>query len=128
MEQLSVMKEPYELARQNILTQGAAGMQAAMEGEERGAAATAGRIQMAVQAREADVRTAMGQELLSIEKMVAQEDANIARMQATLDLEEVAGAADAQKYAEEARAQAIQQGFGTLLIQQLLVMVDLVNT
>lgn len=114
MEQLSIMKEPYELARQNILTQGAAGMQAAMEGEERGAAATAGRIQMAVQAREADVRTAMGQELLGIEKMVAEEDANLMRMQATLDLEESEGAQLAQREADVARAQAIQQGFGTL--------------
>jgi hypothetical protein len=43
MEQLSIAKEPYELMRDALLTQGATGLQAGVEGETRGAAATAGR-------------------------------------------------------------------------------------
>ena len=44
-EQLGINKEPYALEREALLVQGATGMQAAMEGDERGVAATAGRIQ-----------------------------------------------------------------------------------
>ena len=50
-EQLSIPKEPFELMREASLVQGATGMQAGVEGDQRGSAATAGRIQMAQQAQ-----------------------------------------------------------------------------
>ena len=48
-EGLSIQKEPYELAREALLSSGAQAIQAGVEGSERGAAATAGRVQMAQQ-------------------------------------------------------------------------------
>ena len=44
---LSIAKEPYELARENLLQRSAALTQAGVEGETRGAAATAGQVLMA---------------------------------------------------------------------------------
>lgn len=114
MEEIGIMKEPYELARNALLTSGNTALQGAQEAEERGAAATAGRIQMAQNEAQGQVRTAMGQEMLNIQTMVAKEDANIARMQASIDLEEAAGAAEAMKSREEQRAAAITAGMGTV--------------
>ena len=44
MEKLAIKKEPYEQEVMAMLTQGQAGLQAGIEGDERGAAATAGRM------------------------------------------------------------------------------------
>ena len=107
---LAIQKEPYEQEREALLSQGAMGMQAGVEGAQRGAAATAGRIQAAQAQAQAGVRTAMGQELLGLEKLSAEEDARLRDMQAQLDLEEVAGAQMAQANAEEARQKAISEG------------------
>ena len=115
MEGLSIQKEPYELAREAALVQGAMGMQAGVEGDERGAAATAGRMQMAQQAQQAGVRTAMGQELQGIQQQIVGEEARLADMGMGLNLEEAAGAQEAAANAEMLRAQAIQQGFEGLV-------------
>jgi hypothetical protein len=110
MEALSVKKEPYEQQVMALLTQGQAGLQAGVEGDTRGAAATAGRVQMAQNLGQERVRTAMGQELQDIERAKVAEEARILDMRAGLDLAEAEGyqqmAADAQKD----RAANIQQG------------------
>jgi hypothetical protein len=113
-EQLSIPKEPYELMREAALVQGATGMQAGVEGETRGAAATAGRMQMAQQAQQAGIRSSMGEQLFAIDQLVAQDDARIKQQLAGLAFEEAAGAQEAMRDAEEARAQAITQGVSTL--------------
>jgi hypothetical protein len=77
MEQLSIAKEPYELMREAQLVQGATGMQAGVEGETRGAAATAGRIQMAQGQQQAGIRAAQAQQMDQLNKLIAQEDARI---------------------------------------------------
>lgn len=109
-DKLSIQKEPFELEREALLSQGAQAIQAGVE-SERGAAATAGRIQMAQQEAQAGVRTAMGQQLQSLEQMSAQEDARNRDIGINLDLEEVEGAQTAAANAQELRAQSIQQGF-----------------
>ena len=63
MEQLSIAKEPYELMREAALVQGATGMQAGVEGETRGAAATAGRTLMAQQQQQQCIRAAQAQQM-----------------------------------------------------------------
>lgn len=115
MEGLSIQKEPYELAREAALVQGAMGMQAGVEGDERGAAATAGRMQMAQQAQQAGIRTAMGQEMGDIQRAVIAEEGRLADLGMGLSLEEAAGAQEAAANAEALRAQAIQQGFEGLI-------------
>lgn len=113
-EQLSIPKEPYELMREAALVQGATGMQAGVEGETRGAAATAGRLQMAQQAQQAGIRTAMGEQMMAIDKLVAQDDARIQQQLAGIAMEEAAGAQAAIRDAEEDRAEAITQGVTSL--------------
>lgn len=107
---LSIQKEPYELEREALLSQGAQAIQAGVE-SERGAAATAGRIQMAQQEGQAGIRTAMGQDLLNLEKMTAQEESRLRDIGVQLNLGEVSGAQLAAANAQELAAQAQQQAF-----------------
>ena len=113
-EQLSIPKEPYELMREAALVQGATGMQAGVEGETRGAAATAGRLQMAQQAQQAGIRTAMGEQMMAIDKLVAQDDARIQQQLAGIAMDEAAGAQTAIRDAQRDRAAAITQGVTSL--------------
>jgi len=109
MENLSIQKEPYELEREALLSQGAQAIQAGVE-SERGAAATAGRIQMSQNEAQAAQRTAMGQELSNLEKLTAQEESRIATNLGNLDLAEAQGQQQIAADAEKARAAAIQSG------------------
>lgn len=109
-DSLSIQKEPYELEREALLSQGAQAIQAGVE-SERGAAATAGRIQMAQQEGQAGVRSAFGQELSGLERLSAQEDSRLRDIGTQLDLGEVEGAQMAAANAAELSAQATQQGF-----------------
>ncbi len=107
-DNLGIQKEPYELEREALLSQGAAALQAGVE-SERGAAATAGRIQMAQQQAQAGIRTAMGQELSNLEKLSAAEDARLMGLGYNLDLEEVAGAQLKAREAQKLAAQATKE-------------------
>lgn len=108
-ENLAINKEPYELAREAMLSQGAQAIQAGVE-SERGAAATAGRIQMATNEGQAGIRTAMGDELQRLEMLSAQEEGRLRDIGVQLDLEEVAGAQLAAANAQELGAAALAQG------------------
>ena len=85
-EQLGINKEPYALEREALLVQGATGMQAAMEGDERGVAAAAGRIQAAQNQAQAQVTSAMGTEMSNLEKLQAQEDSRLRDINLNLDI------------------------------------------
>lgn len=126
-EQLGIQKEPYELQREALLQQGAMGIEAGREGDVRGAAATVGRVQMAQQEAQGAIRSAMGQELTDLEKLVAAEESRLRDVGVGLDLEEVAGAQLAAANAQEMRAQAIQQGMQgiTSLGQQVVSLAPL---
>jgi hypothetical protein len=113
-EQLSIAKEPYELMRDALLTAGATGLQTGVEGETRGAAATAGRIQMAQNLKEGEVRADMGQQMDELNRLVADEDKRRQQQLAGIAMEETAGAQLAVRDAEEDRANYIAQGVGTL--------------
>jgi hypothetical protein len=108
-DSLAIQKEPYELEREALLSQGAQAIQAGVE-SERGAAATAGRIQMAQQEGQAGVRSAFGQELTALEKLSAQEESRLRDIGAQLDLGEVEGAQLAAANAQELRARSMEQG------------------
>lgn len=108
--QLSIKKEPYELEREALLAQGAEAIQAGVE-SERGAAATAGRVQLAQQQGQAGIRSAMSEDLSNLEKLSAQEQSRLRDVGTQLDLEEVAGAQLKAANAQELAAQAEQQGW-----------------
>lgn len=108
-DKLAIQKEPYELQREAMLSQGAQALQAGVE-SERGAAATAGRVQMAAQEGQGAIRSAMGQDLQQLETLSAQEEGRLRDIGVQLDLEEVAGAQLAAANAQELAANATAQG------------------
>lgn len=123
---LSIQKEPYELAREAIVSQGAQSVQAGVE-SDRGAEVTAGKVQMAQNLGQAEVRGAMGQELTDINKQIINEDSRLRDLGVQLDLGEVEGAQLAARDAEENRAAAITEGMQGLqsMASQGLEMVPL---
>jgi hypothetical protein len=110
MDALSVQKEPYELQREAMLAQGTQATDAAQE-SERGAAAGAGRVQMAQNEAQGGIRTEMGKELTEIERLKVAEESRLRDLQTQLDLGEVEGAQMAARNAQEMAAQATTQGF-----------------
>ena len=107
-DQLSIQKEPYELAREAANVASAQAIQAGQE-SERGVAATAGRVQMAQNEQQRQIATAMGQEMSDLEKLSATEDARLRDVGVQLDLGEAEGAQRAARDAQEAKAAATQQ-------------------
>lgn len=107
-EGLSIQKEPYELAREALLSSGAQAIQAGVEGSERGAAATAGRVQMAQQQGQRKIASAMGQDMFGLQKLALQEESRLRDMGVDLDIREVEGQ-QAQAQAAEAARQAQMQ-------------------
>jgi len=126
MKNLSIKKEAYELEKESLLSQGALATQAGIE-SERGAASTAGKVQMAMNEAQGDIRTQMGKDLMALEKDTATEDSRLRDEKAAIDLAEAQGqqqmAADAQQAAAAATAQGWQGAISTA--QQGLQMVPL---
>jgi hypothetical protein len=122
----SIQKEPYEAAREAILASGAQALQQGAE-SDKGAEVTAGKVQMAMNQGQADIRTAMGQELTDIEKDIINEDSRLRDLGVQLDLGEAEGAQLAARDAQEASTAAMQEGFQGLAstAQQGLDMVPL---
>jgi hypothetical protein len=108
-DQLAVKKEPYELEREAALAAGAQAIEAGKE-SERGATATAGRIQMAQTDQQRQIASAMGDELSNLEKLSATEDSRLRDVGVQLDLGEAEGAQQAAADAQKAKATAITQG------------------
>lgn len=112
MEELSIQKEPYELEREAALVAGAQATEALRE-SDRGMGRV-GAIYGQQQQAQRQIASAMGQEMMGIDLAIAQEDTRLRDIGTQIDLGEVAGAQLAAADAEEARAQAIQQGFAGL--------------
>lgn len=108
-DQLAIMKEPYELEREALLSAGAQAIEAGVE-SERGAAATAGRVQMAQQQGQRQIASAMGQEMLGLEKLSAQEESRLRDLDVNMNLAEVEGANLAAREAARLGAAATTQG------------------
>lgn len=108
-DQLAIQKEPYELEREALIAAGAQAIEAGVE-SERGAGAVAGRVQMAQQQGQREIAAAMGQEMLGLEKLSAQEESRLRDVGVQLDLGEVEGAQLAAANAAEAANIATQQG------------------
>ncbi len=124
---LGINKDPYELEREALVSAGAQAIQAGQE-SERGAAATAGRIQMAQQQGQRQIAGAMGAEMAALEKAAAQEDSRLAGAQANLYLAEAEGAQLAARDAQQAATAyttAGVKGIGTAAQQTLSSLVPL---
>lgn len=109
MESLAIQKEPYELEREAALVAGAQATEALRE-SDRGMGRV-GAIYGQQQQAQRQIASAMGQEMMGIDLAIAQEDTRLRDIGTQIDLGEAAGQQMAAADADEARAQAIQQGF-----------------
>lgn len=110
MDALSVQKEPYELQREAMISQGAQALEAGKEGEDRGAAVVAGKIYGLQNEAQSGIRTAMGKELTDIERLKVTEEARLRDLNTQIDLDTVGGAELAARNAQEMKNQATTQG------------------
>jgi hypothetical protein len=106
---LSLSKEPYDRAREAALVQGAQAIEAGVE-SERGAAATAGRIQMAQNELQRDISGEQTQQIQALNMTIAEGDARLKDFTASVNMTEAAGAQLAAKDADEAAAAFTAQG------------------
>jgi hypothetical protein len=107
---LEIPKEAYAQQVQANLVSGAGAIQAATEGEGRGAGAIAGMVQAQQNQAQNEIRANMGQDLYNLQAATAQEDARLRDIGIQLDLGEVEGAQLAAANAQELSSQALQQG------------------
>lgn len=110
MESLSIPLEAYEREMEAIQVQTAQATQAAVEGSQRGVAATAGQVQQVASEAQAEQRTKMAEDLFNLEAATAEEASRLRDIGVNLDLAEAEGAQMAAADAARARSQAIQQG------------------
>jgi len=123
-DELAVQKEPYELQREAMLSQGAQAIQAGVE-SERGAAATAGKVMMAQNEAQAGIRTDMTKEMTDIQNKKVAEASRLRDLGAQIDLGEVEGQQMIAQNAEAASTAATQQGIqglGSMASQGLNMM------
>ena len=109
LEGLSLPMQSYELGRENLASVGAQALQAGVEGDQRGAAATAGRVQMAQQAGEQQISASQEQAMFNLQKQAAVEDARLQGVAANIELGGVLGAQQSAADATAAKQAAISQ-------------------
>lgn len=105
----AINKAVYERQREAMLAQGSAAIEAGRE-SDRGAEATAGRVQMAMNEGQANISEAEGAELTDIEKGIINEKSRLRDIGVQLDLEEAGGAQLAARDAAESAAASTAQG------------------
>ena len=111
---LTLNTEPFERAREAVNIGLAQQTQAGLEGETRGAGATAGRAQMASIEAQRGLATAQADRLLELEKLAKSEDARLQGLEYQLELGGVTGAQQAQADAIAAQQRAIGQAAAQL--------------
>jgi len=114
-EGISIQKEAYDLEREAGLSGLGQIVQAGKEGEQRGAAVTAGKAALFNQAQQAQTRTAMSKEMQDLEKLVASEDSRLRDARTNIDLGEAAGQQRIAADARAARQAANQAGVSGLM-------------
>ena len=114
LEGLTIAKEPYELEREALAQAGASALQAGIEGDQRGAGATAGRVLMAQQAQQAQQRAGMSSEMQALNQLAAQEESRLQGARVELDLGEATGQQQRAQQAQQSRASAMNAGIGGL--------------
>lgn len=124
-KQQAINKQPYELEREALLSSAAQAMDASIEAGL--APVTAGRVQMAMNAEQADVTNRMGKEMSDIDKSIISEESRLRDVGAQISLGEAEGAELARRDALEAQTLANQQGWQgvTSSIQQASQLVPL---
>jgi hypothetical protein len=111
---LNLPTEAYEREFEAGLSAGEQATSQAAEGDVRGVGATAGRVQMVQQEGRRQIAGAMGEDLMKLEGLTAQEEARLSGARANLELEQAAGAqAAAAQFGAQSDA-AITGAFSSL--------------
>lgn len=105
-----INKEPYALEREALLSAGAQAIEAGVE-SERGAAAVAGRIQMAQNEAQAQQTAAMSEEMTDLENKQLEEQSRLNDIGAQIDLADAQGAQQAAANYDEMANNAQTQGW-----------------
>jgi len=109
---ISLPKETYQLQSEAAISAGAQAIQAGAE-SERGATATAGRIQAEQNVAQAGIRTDQANTMLELDKLTQQENSRLRDVGVGIDLSRAAGAQLAARDATEAAAAQTAQGFSS---------------
>ncbi|MFA6358691.1 MAG: hypothetical protein WCY09_08570 [Candidatus Omnitrophota bacterium] len=109
-EGLSLPKEPYELEREALIASGAQALEAGREAGARGVASTAGRVQMAHNEGQGQIRSAMAKDEQQLDILKAQGAEKVARTLGNLDVEQSVGAQAKAREAWMGEQQAINSG------------------
>lgn len=108
---LSIPTQAYEMERDILKSASAQALEAGREGDQRGVAATAGRVQAANTDAARGIRADQSKELYALDKLTQTENSRIATDLAEISLAESEGAQLAARDAQEARSASIAQGF-----------------
>ena len=110
MKGLNISRDAYDLESEQLSQFAGAGLQAGVEGDQRGAGAAVGRVGQLLSEQAKEQRVAMAKELSDFEMAVAKEDVNLQGQRVDLDLGEVAGQQQIAADARAARAASLQAG------------------
>ena len=125
MDALAIKKEPYEIMEDQLNAQIATQMAQNREGDQRGAIAGANRVQAGTLEASGQIRTAMGNDLMELDKLSADEATRKSDIRTQIKLGEAAGAQNAAAQANDARTQLNQQalaGVGSVAAQSLAML------
>jgi hypothetical protein len=111
---LSLPREAMERQIEANLSAGAQATGQAAEGDPRGVAATAGRVQMAQMEGQRDIAGDIGQQLMGLEAATAEEETRLAGARANLNLAEAQGAQQAAAQFGAQKDAAITNAFSSL--------------
>ncbi len=125
MKALAIQQEPYEQMQDTLGAQIKTEMAAIREGDQRGVLGGSQRVQEGAVQASGTIRTAQGQEMSELDKLVADEETRKSDIRMQIKLGEAAGAQQAAAQAAEARNQLTQQAFAGVgnVLQQGLAMV-----
>lgn len=113
-DMITIPQEAYEMEYETQLQSDIQALSALQEADARALAGAVGKVGAQQTQEAAKTRQAMADELFNIEKMKADEEASIKQQKIAMDVAE-AQMADQRAYeAEQARQQALTQGFGGL--------------
>ena len=107
---LTIPKKAFEQARRDAQVTTATILKAATEGDQRGVAATAGKVQLASDKGAERIASQVENRLFQIDAMKAKEDARLMGLNVGLDLKEIQGQQAAAQAAEAMAANSLTAG------------------
>lgn len=109
MDRLSINKDAYDMQSEDALRANAQALMAITESDPRGLG-NVGRVLAQTNRTQAEIRDSLNRDLFNLQAASAEEDSRLRDVNVQLDMQEAAGAAQAEADAQAARQAAIGQG------------------